>query len=190
LSSLVERVTSFLANAGYQQLRKPLEVASIKFDFSGVLVGGDRALDLVIVENTARDSQARLVQRVESLSRALDVAESRRSLTVVLVGTRLAPVILERMSRVARTLVIEGASESEVEQEFRDRLAALLPLPSLPRLSGLADSLEDLWRHLGPSSQESTAQELVAAASKGSNQVESRLRTLLEQPLKRLNRDE
>jgi hypothetical protein len=97
---------------------------------------------------------------------------------------------LERISRVARTLVIEGASEPEVEQEFHDRLAVLLPLPILPRVGGLADSLEDLWRHLGPSSQEPTVQELVANASKGSKQVEHRLRTLLEQPLKRLDQDE
>lgn len=190
MTSAIDRVVSLLVDAGYRRLRKSLEISSIKFDFSAALIGGERALDLVLVADTARESSERLRQKLESLSRALDIVESRRSVTAVLVGPGLSAPTLEQIGRIARVLVIEPTSDIDGDADVHDKLAVLLPLPLVDSLSGLADSLGDLSRHLGKANDDPIAKELVTAATKGSEAVVECLRTLVQGPLTQLDEEE
>ena len=89
---LVKGIVKRLVAAGYEPLPTPFRVASIDFEFTAALRGSEgRGLDSVLVVDTAtgehgdRDA-ARVRQRVEALSRALDITGSRYLLTVISCG--------------------------------------------------------------------------------------------------------
>ena len=69
----VTRVVDILTNAGYRQRTSTITVASVPFEFAALLLGSDRANDLIIVIDTLVDGEARIRQKVEGLSRALDL---------------------------------------------------------------------------------------------------------------------
>ena len=66
-----------LAQAGYRELTMPLSVSNVPFDFAAAFIGGERSLDLVVIVDMvlADKNERRLVQKFQSLSRALDLAE-------------------------------------------------------------------------------------------------------------------
>jgi hypothetical protein len=181
----VDRVASLLEQGGYGRLPSPVAIAGVPFDFSAVLVGGERAFDLVVVTDTVLESDRRLRQRVEALARALDVAGSRRSLTVVTVGPPPAPQSLEIMSRVARVLVVRADGESG--STLRDSLAVLMPL-ELPAASAEAsepfDAVETWMRER---EERAGLEPLVAAATQGQTNVTAALAEFMAEPLPNLS---
>lgn len=115
-SLLVEGLIKRLESAGYARLPTPFKVASVDFDFTAAMRGRDgRALDLVLIVDTAtgdfgdRDG-ARVRQRVEALSRALDITQSRYLLTVILAGATLEGDI-EALSETCRVGAVAGLVE-------------------------------------------------------------------------------
>lgn len=138
---LVRGLVLRLQAAGYKALETPFRVASVDFDFTAALLGtGGRALDLVLIVDTATgefgDRDATSVrQRIESLSRALDVTQSRYLLTVILAGASLAALI-DSLSAICRVLTIDGAalepdgrpSGDEAKEALDDHIRLLLPL--------------------------------------------------------------
>ena len=141
---LVRGLVLRLKAAGYKVLETPFRVASVDFDFTAALLGTEgRALDLVLIVDTAtgefgdRDA-ASVRQRIESLSRALDVTQSRYLLTVILAGASLA-TLTDSLSSICRVLMIEGAalqpdgcpSGDEARETLDDHIRLLLPLDLL-----------------------------------------------------------
>ena len=148
---LIRAITLRLRGAGYKALATPFRVASVDFDFTAALLGtGGRSLDLILIVDTAtgefgdRDA-ATVRQRVESLSRALDVTQSRYLLTVILAGASL-PTLIDSLSPICRVLTIEsatlnadGSPISEAAAEvLDDHIRLLLPL-DLPGEEAIAD---------------------------------------------------
>jgi hypothetical protein len=146
----VQVIQERLRTAGYGNLSTPFNVASVDFAFTGAMRGREgRALDLVLLVDTTtgdfgdRDG-ARVRQRVEALSRALDVTGSRYVVTVILAGAVLADGI-EALSEICRVLQVEGVALNDqgrpanelAERQLDDRIRVLLPL-TLP--APLADS--------------------------------------------------
>jgi len=153
-SPLVSGLVKRLESAGYQALSTPFKVASVDFEFTAALRGtAGRGLDLVLIVDTAtgehgdRDA-ARVRQRVEALSRALDITGSRYVLTVILAGASLVGNI-DALSATCRVLTIEHASlegdgrpTNEVTAEaLDDHIRVLLPLDL--RTDDAAAALED-----------------------------------------------
>src|SRR4051794_6193468 len=95
----VTRVVDLLGTVGYRLIEhdKPVTVASVPFEFDAFLVGSDRANDLVVVIDTLVEPEPRIRQKVQGLSRALDVVGSRRPLTVILVGPAPRPRTVEAL---------------------------------------------------------------------------------------------
>jgi hypothetical protein len=91
----VDRVAEFLVAAGFRRLGTPLEIAGLKFDFPIAFVGSPPSPDLILIADTAFDNEQRILKKVESLARALDVVESKRPLTVVVAGPRPHSATLE-----------------------------------------------------------------------------------------------
>jgi hypothetical protein len=115
-------------------------VASVEFEFTAALRGRKgRALDLVLIIDTSTgdhgDRDPREVRRrIEALSRALDVTQSRYLLTVILAGAALAGDI-DILTQTCRVLTVETAALDEDGNPL-DQAAALalddqirLPLP-------------------------------------------------------------
>jgi hypothetical protein len=123
-SQPVERLVALLSEAGYERLPQQIEVAAIPFEFSAVLAGSS-SLDLVVVIDTVADTDAAEIRRrVDGLTRALDLVQSRRPLTVILVGPEPSQDLQLALSRVARVLVVGPYGE----RETRQAIAVLLPL--------------------------------------------------------------
>ena len=137
-SQPVERVVALLREASYEPLPQPVAIADIPFEFSAVLVAGS-TLDLVVVVDTITDTDASSIRhRVEGLGRALDLVDSRRPLTIVLVGPEPAPELHLALTRVARVLIVGVPSG---ERELRESLAILLPLEIVT-----AAEMPESWR--------------------------------------------
>jgi hypothetical protein len=152
-SLLVSGLVKRLETAGYLPLSTPFRVASVDFEFTAALRGtAGRGLDLVLIVDTAtgehgdRDA-AKVRQRVEALSRALDITGSRYVLTIILAGASL-PGDIDALSATCRVLTIEHASldgdgrpTSEMAAEaLDDHIRVLLPLDL--RTNDVAEALE------------------------------------------------
>lgn len=140
-SILVRGLVQRLDTVGYKSLTTPFRVASVDFEFTAALVGtGGRSLDLILIFDTAtgdfgdRDPLS-VRQRVQSLSRALDVTQSRYLLTVILAGASLATLV-DALSPICRVLSVESAalgtdghpSSDEARDALDDQIRLLLPL--------------------------------------------------------------
>ena len=119
-SPLVQAIQERLRAGGYSDLSTPFKVAGVEFAFTGAMRGRDgRALDLVLLVDTTtgdfgdRDG-GRVRQRVEALSRALDVTGSRYVVTVILAGAMLSEGI-EALSETCRVLQVEGQCNRKSE---------------------------------------------------------------------------
>ena len=119
----------------------PLTVSKVPYEFAAALTGGERSLDLVIVVDLVLmdKNEPRLVQKLQSLSRALDLAESRRSVTAVLVGVAVSAETTEALGQVCRVLSVGLPPSDQEEQYLSDWLAVLLPLPDFDAANTVAD---------------------------------------------------
>jgi hypothetical protein len=179
----VTRVVQILTNAGYRHRTAPVTVASVPFEFAALLLGSDRANDLIIVIDTLVDGEARIRQKVEGLSRALDLVASRRPLTVVLVGPPPRPTIVEALSRVSRVLTVGTPTGENADRFLADALAVLLPL-SLPDANeAVVDPVGEIHKHLPADVDLDVLAPLLAAAPRGIDAVKEALRLSIEAPL-------
>jgi hypothetical protein len=161
---LIRAIQEQLRAAGYEDVPTPFRVAGVGFEFTAAMRGqGGRALDLILLIDTTtgdfgdRDAD-RIRQRVEALSKALDLTESRFVITVILAGAPLLGKI-EALSETCRVLYVEGLAidvagkpvDERTKNRLEDRIRLLLPL-YLPRPvaleGGRTPAVEQLIRDL------------------------------------------
>ena len=137
-SALVNAIVRRLLEVGYSQIPTPFRVATVSFDFTAALRGRNgRALDLVLLVDTTTgdfgDRDATSVrQRVEALSRALDVTGSRYVVTMILAGAALSGET-ESLAQTCRVLHVEAFTSDptrggQIAATLDDRIGILLPL--------------------------------------------------------------
>ncbi|WAJ44599.1 hypothetical protein OK015_26400 [Mycobacterium sp. Aquia_216] len=176
-ASGVESVLRVLEDEGFERLPKPLVVAGSSFAFDAAVKGTGVSHDLVVL--AANDaSKDRLVRLLSALSRTLDQVESRRPVTLVLLGQAAVDartmVSLEQHSRV---LIIE--SDAPRPDEIRSAVAVLLPL-TLPTEQSLAKPpLAVVAGHLGAALSDEH-QKFIDAARVGPDEVREWLRTYID----------
>lgn len=169
-----ELVMTVLERGGYQRLPKPLIVTGMEFDFEAAARGTGRSHDLVLVA-TDRLPTLRLQRLIAGLARSLDLAQSRRPVTLVIVG-ELSAGDRSELDRHARVLHIESADPSE--EEVERAIAVLLPLdlPAAVLMHG-SDPVNEVLATLGLGPDTSERITLVRAAIEGPNEVREALRT-------------
>lgn len=189
-SGPIARVVSMLEPAGYVVLEQPQAIAGVPFDFDALLVGRS-TLDLIALLDLAIDADLeRIRRRIEAVARALDVVDSRRPLTVILVGPRPTHDLIRAIAEVARVLAVGTPAEGE-HASLRDALAVLLPLD-------IATEPEDLdeaaaWEEKRDRLRADHPVELapvLAAASRGEKAVAEALRSVLVAPLEEDEEDD
>ncbi|MET4751218.1 hypothetical protein [Bradyrhizobium sp. RT11b] len=187
-SPLVLAIQERLRDAGFTDLPTPFKVAGVEFAFTGAMRGrGGRALDLVLLVDTTtgdfgdRDG-GRVRQRVEALSRALDVTGSRYVVTAVLAGAVLAEGI-EALSETCRVLLVEGVNlddqgkpaDDTAKRQLDDRIRVLLPLtlpmPVVEPQNGSGPAMDQLIRALPADTDIALVNALIAASSDGEQAV-------------------
>lgn len=161
---------------GYRPLGKPIKIGSQAFDFTHVLVAGERANDLVLViELTGASADAQVTRSVLAFTRALDVLGSKRSVTAVLTSGQADNDLLNSINRVCRVLPIGAPSGPFAEEMVRDWLAVLLPLKSPPPVEHLADWKASLEKQLKNTDDEPAVGRFVQLAEGGKEVVEAAL---------------
>jgi hypothetical protein len=187
-SPLLKAIQERLRGAGYSDLSTPFKIAGVEFAFTGAMRGcGGRALDLVLLVDTTtgdfgdRDG-GRVRQRVEALSRALDVTGSRYVVTVILGGAVLAEGV-ETLSETCRVLQVEGVSlddqgkpaDETSERQLDDRIRVLLPLtlpaPLAETQDGSGPAMEQLVRALPVGTKKALVDAVISASSAGEQAV-------------------
>lgn len=169
----VQEVLSVLENAGFKRLPKPLTVAGTEFDFDAAARGTGNSHDLVLVA-TGQVPRRRLQRLVAGLARSLDVAASRRPMSLVIIGG-VAASDRNELERYVRVLPI--ASTAPDVAEIEEVVAVLLPLklPS-PDLVHGGDPTNEVMAALGPSKTTPDHMALIEAAADGSDAVREALR--------------
>jgi hypothetical protein len=164
-----ERVVAILtAEGGYRELPKPLKVGSLYFDFTYALIAGDRANDLVIVIELKGDSaDDAVIRKVLSLTRALDVLQSKRPVTAVLTSGQAAPETVQSISRVCRVLSVGAPTGPGANETVRDWLSVLLPLREPPAVETLIDWEGDLRRRVPTDATGPQMEKMLIAAPHG-----------------------
>lgn len=169
----VQGVLSVLEGAGFERLPKPLTVAGTEFDFDATARGRHPSHDLVLVA-TDQVPRLRLQRLVAGLARSLDLAASRRPMSIVLLGELSASDRIE-LERYARVLPIKSVTPDVAEIE--KAVAVLLPL-KLPQ-AGLmhgTDPLNEVMAAIGPANVTSAHIALVKTALDGPDAVREALR--------------
>jgi hypothetical protein len=187
-SPLVHAIQERLRDVGYSDLPTPFKVAGVEFAFTGAMRGREgRALDLVLLIDTTTGDYGdreggRVLQRVESLSRALDVTGSRYVVTAVLAGAALAEGV-EALSETCRVLQVEGVrlddqgkpADEIAKRQLDDRIRVLLPL-TLPVLAvettnGSGPAMDQLIRALSANTDATLVGALINASNDGEQAV-------------------
>lgn len=178
----VDIVVELLASNGYTELSTPLDVAGLKFETQAAMIGASPSPDLVLIADTAIDDESKILRMVEGMARALDIMESKRPVSLILVGPRPKRQVLELMSRVCRVLPVPLADNADVKASVVDYLAVLLPLHLPEADSTIADPIRELSGRLADTDLQSES--LIAAASHGVGQVQRCLYELIEEEMK------
>jgi hypothetical protein len=168
----LETVQQVLEEAGYHAVPMPLVVAGTSFDFDAALIGSGSSQDLVLIGGISTDAE-RLVQLVSGLNRSLDRVESRRPVSLVLLGERPDPASITSLEAAARVMTVNDPDPTQDEVALA--VAILLPL-RLPATAEVAVApLDDLRSRL-PSTITDVEDEIISTAVVGADQVAEALR--------------
>lgn len=172
----ISDVLTVLENAGFEKLPKPLTVVGTEFDFEAAARGTGTSHDLVLIA-TDQVPTRRLQRLVAGLARSLDLASSRRPVSLVLLGTIAASERVE-LERYARVLPVGSSSPSI--SEIEEAIAVLLPLklPNADLVHG-NDPVNEVMGNLGISKDSSDHIALVRVAADGADAVREKLRRYL-----------
>lgn len=168
----VQEVLDVLERAGFERLPKPLTVVGTEFDFEAAASGTHTSHDLVVVA-TGQFPRKRLQRLVAGLARSLDLAASRRPVSLVLIGGVAASDRME-LERYARVLPV--ASTTPDVAEIEKAVAVLLPLklPNADLVHG-SDPVNEVTAALGRRTTPDHIA-LIQAATDGPDAVREALR--------------
>jgi hypothetical protein len=169
----VQDVVNILEEAGFEPLPKPLTVAGAEFDFEAAARGTHHSHDLVLVA-TDQIPPLRLQRLVAGLARSLDLAASRRPMSLVLIG-EVTAADRNKLERCARVLHIDSTEPDVAEIEAA--VAVLLPLnlPTVELVHG-SDPVNEVISALGPLRTTSDHIALMRPAADGPEAVREALR--------------
>lgn len=200
ISPVLNAVQKRLLGNGYKILPTPFKVAGVEFKFSSVMRGsGGRALDLVLLIDTTtgdfgeRDGSS-VTQRIEGLSRALDVTGSRYVVTAILGGAKLVGGIVP-LSEICRVLLVDLIDLDDEDQpankvaelKLDDSIRVLLPL-NLPALTaevddGAGSAIEQLNRVLSQETKNFQFESVFEASRNGEQAVTDEIARLIDEAL-------
>jgi len=174
----VEAVLEVLERSGFERLPKPLTVVGNEFDFEAAVSGTNTSHDLVLVASNQVPAR-RLQRQVAGLARSLDLASSRRPVSLVHIGGVTATDRAE-LERYARVLPI--ASSAPGEGEVENALAVLLPLklPNADLVHG-SDPVNEVLGSLGPVKSTGEHFSLIRASADGPAAVREALRRFVNE---------
>lgn len=177
-STPVGRVAAALEDAGYQRIANGLQIGELKFQFPAAFVKAKSSAELILVADIASESETQLTRKVDGVARALDIASSTRSLTLVVTGPRPSASALESLGRVCRVLPTGNITGDDGDQVLKNWLAVLLPL-SLPQPESVEGNSLARIRAAAQDLDETT-KKLIDVASLGEGAVSKGLYSIID----------
>ncbi|NEK38215.1 hypothetical protein [Rhizobium leguminosarum] len=177
-----ERVVEILIKeGGYRELPRPFKIGTLAFDFTSALVGTNKSNDLVVVIELKGDTVDDVViRKVLALTRALDVLQSKRSVTAVLTSGQAAADTLHAISRVCRVLPVGSPTGEHADDLVHDWLAVLLPLKMPQSVEAQIDWEADMRSIISSEELLPLVDDTLRAANAGKDAVEAVLRHEIE----------
>lgn len=175
--ALRAKVSSLLLDNGYTELRGVVVVGEVQLEVESLWEGPPTSLDLTIVTErpTTREETLKLYWLVQRLARALDSAESRRTVSVVLIGEPTGERGASDLLELARVLIVDGSLPTE------RMLGPLLTLRLPDTASAQFDGLAEVTQSLGMKRSEGELARLIQAASAGASVVSDRYRAWIDE---------
>jgi hypothetical protein len=177
-STPVGRVAEALEDAGYQRIASGLQVGELKFQFPAAFVKAKSTAELILVADSASESETQLTRKVDGVARALDIASSTRSLTLVVTGPRPSTAALESLGRVCRVLPTGNITGVDGDQVLKNWLAVLLPLSMPQPESAVDNSLARIYA--AAKSLDESSRRLIDVASLGERAVSKELYSIID----------
>lgn len=177
VEALRSEVLRLLVDNGYVAMPSQVTVGGVQLEVPNLWESPPENMDLSLVVDRpdSRESTLRLYWLVQRLTRALDSASSRRTVTVVLIGKPSHYTDLAELLEFARVLVVDGSLATE--RMIGPLLRLRLPATATSQLDGIAEvasaidgdqSARDLLR-------------LIHAASAGESMVSDRYRAWIDE---------
>nr|WP_180166581.1 hypothetical protein [Stenotrophomonas sp. SbOxS2]NYT99433.1 hypothetical protein [Stenotrophomonas sp. SbOxS2] len=177
-STPIGRVTVALEDAGYRRIANGLQIGELKFEFPAAFVKANNSGELILVADIASESETQLSRKVDGVARALDIASSTRSLTLVVTGPRPSTATLDSLGRVCRVLPTGDISGGDGDHVLKNWLAVLLPL-SLPQPESVAGNA--LARiHAAAHYLDEATRKLIDVALQGERAVSEELYSIID----------
>jgi hypothetical protein len=132
-------------------------------------------LSLIVDRPDSRESDLRLYWLVQRLTRALDSASSRRTVTVILISEPSPYTGLSELLEFARVLVVDGSLATE--RMIGPLLRLRLPATATSQLDGIAE----VAAAIGKNQSARDLLRLIQAASAGASMVSDRYRAWLDE---------
>ncbi|KRE91180.1 hypothetical protein ASG86_15550 [Arthrobacter sp. Soil764] len=132
-------------------------------------------LSLVVDRPDSRESSLRLYWLVQRLTRALDSASSRRTVTVILISEPSPYTGLSELLEFARVLVVDGSLPTE--RMIGPLLRLRLPATATSQLDGIAE----VAAAIGNNQSAPELLRLIRAAGSGANMVSDRYRAWIDE---------
>ena len=182
LVSRDQQVDALLEDNGYTRLPQRLDIGGVALEIDNAWNGPPGTLDLAIVtaRPNTRSTSSQLYWGVQRLVRALEAADSQRTLTVILIGADETPGPETRRSEtelqtLARVLIADP--DAPVDRALAPLIQLELPSVEERELDGVGmveDTIHGVRRAV-----ELTA--LLTAAKDGSRAVEARYMAWIDQ---------
>jgi hypothetical protein len=170
-------VVGLLVDNGYVEVSPQLAIGDVQLDVPNLWESPSENMDLSLVFDRpgSRESGLKLYWLVQRLTRALDSASSRRTVTVILIGEPSSNTGLTELLDFARVLVVDGSLATE--RMIGPLLRLRLPATATSQLDGIAEVVDAI-------AKKRSARDLlrlIQAASAGANVVSDRYQAWLDE---------
>lgn len=174
----IQDVLEVLEDAGFARLPRPLTIVGTKFDFEATARGTGTSHDLVLIA-TNQVPPSRLQRLVAGLARSLDLAGSRRPVTIIVIGG-ISFAQRDELERYARVLPVTSNEPSR--EEIEKAVSVLLPLklPNSDLVHG-HDAINEVLGILGSDKSTSDHKSLIQPAADGPDAVREVLRLYMNE---------
>ena len=186
----VESVIRVLEQFGFRSVQLPYRIGTVEFEFGSPMITSEGHLELVLVVASDDLDTSEILWNVQNIARALDVAGSARSITLVLVGNS-GPneAASHRLQSVARVLKV--GSDVSGFSSIEGALAPILPLELdlTPPVSSEAP-LRSIERYAQAQEDSAQLKIMISRSRLEAAQVEAELFSWIEQSFKVAEFDE
>ena len=170
-------VARLLVDNGYVKVSSQLMIGDVQLDVPNLWEGPSENMDLSLTFDRpgSRESALKLYWLVQRLTRALDSASSRRTVTVILIGEPAPNTGLTELLEFARVLVVDGSLATE--RMIGPLLRLRLPATATSQLDGIAEVVDAIAKKRDARD----LLRLIHAASAGASVVSDRYRAWLDE---------